>query len=295
VTISAEYPFSPRRVEVLGSRMSFIDEGEGDPIVFLHGNPTWSYVWRNVIPHVKDLSRCIAPDLIGMGRSEKPDIPYRFADHARYLAAFLDALSLDRITFVIHDWGSALGFDWAMRHPERVRGLAFMEFITPVPSWSQFHAEMREVFQAFRTPGVGEKMILDDNMFIEQVLPGGTKRKLGDAEMVHYRAPFIEPATRRPMLAWPRQIPIEGQPADVAGIVNTYRDALARSKLPKLMFTATPGALVQPPLVKWCKASLPNLEVVDVGEGIHYLQEDHPYEIGEALAAWIKKIRSAAA
>ena len=295
MTDTAADPHPRRRVPVLDSEISYVDTGEGDPIVFLHGNPTWSYVWRNVIPHVKELSRCIAPDLIGMGRSEKPDIPYRFADHARYLAAFLDALSLDRITFVIHDWGSALGFDWAMRHPERVRGLAFMEFITPVPSWSQFHAEMREVFQAFRTPGVGEKMILDDNMFIEQVLPGGTKRKLGDAEMVHYRAPFIEPATRRPMLAWPRQIPIEGQPADVAGIVNTYRDALARSKLPKLMFTATPGALVQPPLVKWCKASLPNLEVVDVGEGIHYLQEDHPYEIGEALAAWIKKIRSAAA
>jgi haloalkane dehalogenase len=290
-SISAEYPFKPRSVEVLGVRMSCVDEGKGDPIVFLHGNPTWSYLWRNVIPHVQGKGRCIAPDLIGMGRSDKPDIGYRFVDHARYLAAFLDALDLRRVTLVVHDWGSALGFDWAMRHPERVRALAFMEaIVTPVESWAQFPPAAHEAFKGLRTPGVGEKMVLEDNLFIERILPGAVVRGLTETEMAHYRGPFVEKSSRRPMLAWPREIPIEGAPADVVAIVTKYRDALCRSQLPKLLFAAEPGAVMAAPVVAWCRANLPRLEVVELGKGIHYLQEDHPQAIGRALADWLGRI-----
>jgi len=286
--ISPEDPFRRRMVDVLGSRMAYVDEGAGDPIVFLHGNPTSSYLWRNVIPHVRSVGRCIAPDLIGMGRSDKPDIAYRFADHARFLAAFLDALGLARITLVLHDWGSALGFDWAMRHPDRVRAIAFMEaFMSPVASWADFPPTPRGLFQGLRTPGVGEHMIFDENIFIERVLPGSVVRGLTEAEMSRYRAPFVERSSRQPMLAWPREIPIEGSPADVAAIVTSYRDALCRSPVPKLLFAAEPGVLMPAPVVAWCRASLPNLEVVELGAGRHYLQEDHPHEIGRALARWI--------
>ena len=184
--ISADFPFAVRDVQVHGARMAYIDEGSGDPIVFLHSNPTSSYLWRNVIPHVRSVGRCIAPDLIGMGRSDKPDIGYRFVDHALYIDGFLEALGLDRITFVVHDWGSALGFDWAMRHESRVRGLAFMEAILgPVPSWEQFTPQGREIFKKLRTPGVGETMVLDHNMFVEQLLPGSVVRSLSPAEMQH--------------------------------------------------------------------------------------------------------------
>ena len=290
-TISSEDPFPRKFVRVLDANMAYVDEGEGPPIVFLHGNPTSSYLWRNVIPHVRGLGRCIAPDLIGMGRSDKPDLAYRFADHARYLHAFLDALALRDVAFVVHDWGSALGFDWAMRQPERVRGLAFMEAILqPIPSWDVFPEQVRATFQGFRTPGVGEKLVYDDNVFIERNLPGAVVRGLTDAELDHYRAPFRERASRKPMLAWPREIPIAGEPADVVAIVERYRDALTRSPLPKLMFTAEPGGIVRAPLVAWCKQHLPHLEVVPLGAGIHYLQEDHPHEIGRALAAWLPRL-----
>lgn len=289
-SISPDFPFTPKYVDVLGSRMAVVDEGKGDPIVFLHGNPTSSYLWRNVIPHVRDLGRCIAPDLIGMGRSDKPDIAYRFVDHARYLAALFDALELRNITFVLHDWGSALGFDWAMRHADRVRGLAFMEAIlTPVPSWDQFPPGARELFQGFRTPQVGEQMVLEQNVFVERLLPGSVLRGLTEEEMAHYRAPFVEPRSRRPVLAWPREIPIAGEPRDVVAIVEAYRDALMRSPLPKLLFAVEPGAILPPPLVEWCRASLSELEIVSLGKGLHFVQEDHPHEIGRGLASWIKR------
>jgi haloalkane dehalogenase len=289
--ISAEYPFSLRTVEVHGSRMAYIDEGRGDPIVFLHGNPTSSYLWRNVIPHLLSLGRCIAPDLIGMGRSDKPDIGYRFVDHARYVDGFLRALDLERITFVVHDWGSALAFDWAMRNEGRVRALAFMEAILgPVPSWEQFSPGGRELFQQLRTPGVGEQMVLDNNFFVEQLLPRSVMRGLLPAEMAHYRAPFAERAARKPTLAWPREIPIAGEPPDVVEIVTRYRDALCRSQLPKLLVTVDPGILVTAPIVAWARESLPRLEIVSVGKGLHFIQEDHPHEIGERLADWLRRL-----
>jgi haloalkane dehalogenase len=288
--ISADFPFEHRYVDVRGSKMAYVDEGQGDPILFLHGNPTSSYAWRNVIPYVRGLGRCIAPDLIGMGRSDKPDLAYRFVDHARYLDGFIRALGLDRITFVVHDWGSALAFDWGTRHPERVRAYAFMEaFLAPVPSWEQFPPARREIMQQLRTPGVGERLVFEENIFIEKMLPGAVARGLTPAEMEAYRGPFRDPASRKPTLAWPREIPVEGQPADVAEIMMRYRDALCRSPVPKLLFTVEPGALVKAPLVEWCRAHLPNLDVVELGHGFHFLQEDHPHEIGAHLAAWLRR------
>jgi haloalkane dehalogenase len=290
--ISSAFPYQMKSVEVHGARMAYVDEGRGDPIVFLHGNPTSSYLWRNIIPHLTGVGRCIAPDLIGMGRSDKPELAYRFADHAHYVDGFLRALDLSRITFVVHDWGSGLAFDWAVRHAQEVRGLAFMEAILgPVPSWDAFPPEGRELFQALRKPVVGEQMVLEQNLFIERLLPSWVLRKLTDEEMAHYRAPFPDRASRKPTLVWPRELPIAGQPADVVAIVSNYRDALTRWRLPKLMFTAEPGVLCPTPVVAWARQSLPSLEIVPVGAGLHCLQEDHPHEIGEQLAAWARRLR----
>ncbi|AGC46698.1 haloalkane dehalogenase [Myxococcus stipitatus DSM 14675] len=288
--ISADFPFTHRFVEVHGSRMAYVDEGQGDPLLFLHGNPTSSYLWRNILPHVKGLGRCIAPDLIGMGRSDKPDLAYRFADHARYLDGFISALGLERITLVLHDWGSALGLDWAMRNEDKVQGLAFMEaFLSPLSGWEQFPAKARDLFRAFRTPGVGESLVLDQNVFVEKVLPGSVVRGLTPEELAHYRAPFPDRASRRPTLAWPNEIPIDGHPADVADIVVRYREALRRSPLPKLLFAVEPGVLLPPPLVAWCRENLPRLEVIELGQGLHYIQEDHPHAIGQGLADWLRR------
>lgn len=285
--ISSAFDYPMQYADVLGSRMAYVDIGRGDPIVFLHGNPSSSYLWRNVIPHLQGVGRCIAVDLIGMGRSDKPELDYRFADHARYLDAFLSALALERVTFVLHDWGSALGLDWAMRHPERVRGLALMEaFITPIADWEAFSPQVRDTFLAFRTPGVGERMVLEENIFIEQLVPGAVLRKLSEAEMQHYRAPFLEPTSRKPMLVWPREIPIAGEPADVAETVTRYRDALTRSPIPKLLLTFEPGGLVRKPIVDFCRSSFPSLDIVHIGPGLHYVQEDHPHAIGQAIADW---------
>jgi haloalkane dehalogenase len=290
-TISARFDYPLKYADVHGSRMAYIDEGQGDPILFLHGNPTSSYLWRNIIPHVRGLGRCIAPDLIGMGQSDKPDLDYRFVDHARYLDGFIRALDLRRILLVVHDWGSALGFDWAMRHEADVRALAFMEaIIAPVENWEKFSEGARDRFRAMRTPGVGEQLVLEQNMFVEQLLPSAVVRGLTEAELAYYRAPYPDPKSRKPTLAWPRQIPIAGEPADVVAIVTASRAALTCSQLPKLLFTATPGGLMTPELVAWCRQSLPNLEVIDVGAGIHFLQEDQPEAIGRGLAAWIKRL-----
>jgi len=278
-------------VDVHGSGMYYVEEGEGAPVVFLHGNPTSSYLWRNVIPHVSGAARCIAPDLIGMGRSAKPDIDYRFFEHARYLEAFIEALGLGDVVLVLHDWGSGLGFDWARRHADRVRGLAIMEAILmPVPSWDVFPEGAREMFQAFRTPEVGWDLIAKQNVFVEQVLPGSVVRKLGDEEMDAYRAPFPDEASRTPVWRWPNEIPVEGEPADVAEAVGAYSAWLQETEVPKLLFVATPGALIPAPMVEWARSALPNLEVVELGEGIHYLQEDHPDEIGRGIARWLAEL-----
>ncbi len=288
--IPTDFPYESRWAEVEGSRMHYVEVGSGEPILFLHGQPTSSYLWRNVLPHLAPLGRAIAPDLIGFGRSDKPDIEYRFVDHARYVDGFIEALGLDRLTFVIHDWGSGLGFHWARRHPDRVRGLAFFEAIlAPIPSWDDFPAELRDLFRGFRSPETGRALLIDQNVFIEKVLPGAVARGLTEVEMEHYREPFRDPASREPVYRWPNELPIGGEPADVTEIVGAYNAWLQETQVPKLLLHAEPGAITRAPLVEWCKAHLPELEVVHVGAGIHYLQEDNPDGIGKAVADWYRR------
>lgn len=277
-------------IEVLGKRMAYVELGAGDPIVFQHGNPTSSYLWRNVMPHVQHLGRCLAVDLIGMGDSDKlensgPD-RYTFVEHRRYFDAALEALGVtENVTLVIHDWGSALGFDWANRHRDRVKGICYMEGIVRPVTWAEWPEAARGVFQGFRSPA-GEEMVLKKNTFVERVLPGSILRTLSEAEMDVYRRPFLEPGEgRRPTLTWPRQIPIEGEPADVVAIAQSYADWLATSSVPKLFVNAEPGAILVGPQREFCRR-WPNQTEVTV-RGNHFLQEDSPDEIGAAIAAWL--------
>lgn len=290
--ISAAYPFDSNYVEVKGSKIHYVDIGSGDPILFLHGNPTYSYIWRNIIPHLVAQGRCIALDLIGMGKSDHPDIDYKFVDHIEYIDGFIEKLGLKNITLVLHDWGSGIGFHYASKHPDNVKGIAFLEsMLMPMPDWSAFDAEGEKTFRAFRTPDVGWDMIVNQNVFIEGILPGLILRKLSDEEMNFYRAPYLKPENRKAVWAWPNQLSIEGEPKDVTEIINAYQKWLMKTDIPKLMFTATPGLLIQAPVVEWAEKNLKNLTVVNVGPGLHYLQEDHPHEIGWALAKWYSSIK----
>ncbi len=289
--ISADFPYQANYIEVHGSKMHYIDEGGGEPILFLHGNPESAYVWRNIIPYLTSLGRCIAPDLIGFGKSDKPDIEYRFFDHVKYVEGFIEKINLKNITLVVHDWGSALGFHYATRHEDNVKGIAFMEpVLNPVPSWEMFPPDFKEVFQAFRTPEVGWDMLVNQNMFIEQVLPRGIVRKLTEEEMNHYREPFKEPSSRKPIWRFPNEVPIEGEPADVVEAVATYNQKLQQSELPKLLFYGTPGGIMPAAMVEWCRQHLKNLKTVDIGQGIHFLQEDNPHLIGSELAKWYQTL-----
>lgn len=279
-------PFDRRSVAVLDSIMAFIDAGRGDSIVFLHGNPTSSYLWRNVIPHVQAQARCLAPDLIGMGRSGRAgNGSYRFADHARYLDAWFDALGLTRgVTLVGHDWGSALAFDWAKRHPDAVKGIAYMEAIVRPLTWEEWPESARRIFQGMRSEA-GEDLVLQRNVFVDRILPASVLRGLGDEEMAVYRAPYTEPGeSRRPTLTWPRELPIEGQPPDVVSIVAGYAGWLSASGLPKLFINADPGSILTGAQREFCR-TWPNQTEITV-KGIHFIQEDSPAEIGGAIAAW---------
>jgi len=290
--ISAAFPYQKQRRLVLGSEMAYVEIGEGDPIVLLHGNPTSSYLWRNVLPHLQPLGRCIAPDLIGMGDSDK--LPnsgpgsYRFVEHRRYLDALLEALDVrERVTLVIHDWGSALGFDWANRHREAIKGIAYMEAILVPQRWDHWDKfNMRPALQGLRSEA-GEQMVLRDNFFIEKILPGAILRKLSDEEMAHYRRPFAEPGEgRRPTLTFPREIPIEGEPADVFEVVNAYDEWLKTTTVPKLFIKGEPGGILSAGRdVKFAQSLRPQTEVTVAG--VHYLQEDSPDDIGRAVAAWM--------
>jgi haloalkane dehalogenase len=277
------------QLTVLNFTMAYREAGDpGTPtVLFLHGNPTSSYIWRNVIPLVAPIAHCIAPDLVGFGQSGKPDIAYRFGDQVRYLDAFLAAAGISSAYFVAQDWGTALAFHLAARKPEFVRGLAFMEFIRPMPTWDDFHVAGREIFQKFRTPGLGEKMILEGNAFIEQVLPSVTIRKLTEKEMAVYRAPFPTPESRRPTWRFPNELPIAGEPADVYSIMLEAHAALARSSYSKLLFVGDPGVLVSPAFAKEFTKGLTNCRVVSLVPGAHYLQEDHPQTVGANIKQWL--------
>jgi haloalkane dehalogenase len=293
--VSATTKYRKQRREIDGREMAYVEVGDGDPIVLLHGNPTSSYLWRNVLPHLESLGRCIAPDLIGMGDSDKlPNSDpgsYRFIEQRRYLDALLEALDVrERVTLVIHDWGSALGFDWANRHRDAVKGIAYMEAIVGPQGWDHWdNMNMRPLLQALRSEA-GEKMVLEDNFFIENILPGAMLRTLSDEEMAEYRRPFAEPGeARRPTLTWPREIPIEGEPADVAAIVTAYAAWLATSKVPKLFLKAEPGALLAGGANLDAARSWPAQTEVTVA-GVHFIQEDSPDEIGQAIAGWMKTL-----
>jgi len=282
------------RLSVLDSEMAYREAGSRDAPValFLHGNPTSSYIWRNIIPLVASVAHCIAPDLVGFGQSGKPDIAYRFEDHARYLDAFIAKMGIGSATLVAQDWGTGLAFHLAQRRPDFLHGLAFMEFIRPFPTWEDFvrGSAGREIFRKFRTPGEGEKLILDENVFVERVLPGGMRRKLSDEEMAVYRAPFPTPQSRRPTWRFPNDIPIAGEPADVTAMMESAHEALAQSAYPKLLFSADPGALVSPALAQEFAGKLKDCRLVKLGDGIHFLQEDHPETIGRSVAAFIAEI-----
>ena len=284
---TTEHP--KKTIFVNGKNMSYVEMGEGDPIIFQHGNPTSSYLWRNVMPHLQDQGRCIAIDLIGMGDSDKldnvgPD-SYTFVEHREYLNAALEALNVaENVTWVIHDWGSALGFDWANRHRDAVKGIAYMESIVRPLTWEEWSESARGVFQGFRSPA-GEEMILEKNVFVERVLPGSILRELSDVEMEVYKKPFLNSGEdRRPTLTWPRQIPISGEPADVVEIAQSYADWLVQCDVPKLFINADPGAILTGPQRDFCR-TWPNQTEVTV-KGNHFLQEDSPNEIGQAIAEW---------
>ena len=280
-------------VDVNGKRMAYVELGAGDPIVFQHGNPTSSYLWRNIMPHLADQGRCIAVDLIGMGDSDKLDDPgpdsYRYVEHREYLFAAWEALGItDRVTLVIHDWGSALGFDWARQHPDAVLGIAYMEGIVCPMSWDDWPEAAAGIFQGFRSDA-GESMVIDKNVFVERVLPGSVIREMSAEEMDEYRRPFLEPGEdRRPTLTWPRQIPIDGEPADVVKIVEDYGAWLESSDVPKLFVNAEPGAILIGPQREYCRGFPNQLEVTV--PGIHFIQEDSADEIGDAIARWRKSI-----
>lgn len=288
--ISANDPYERNRVDVLDSHMAYVDAGEGDPIVLIHGNPTSSYLWRNVIPHVKSLGRCLAPDLIGMGDSGKSgDGSYRFVDHRRYLDAWMEAVgATEEVTFVIHDWGSGLGFDWARRHPDSVKGIAYMEAIVRPLTWSEWPDAATNIFQAMRSEA-GEEIILEKNVFVERILPSSVLRDLTEEEMEVYRRPYREPGeSRRPTLTWPREIPIDGEPEDMVEIVGGYADWLSGSEVPKLFVNADPGTILTGAQREFVR-TWPNQREVTV-KGSHFIQEDSPDEIGQAIAEWLKTL-----
>jgi haloalkane dehalogenase len=293
--ISAKPYADKRYAEVDGERMAYIDVGEGDPIVFAHGNPTSSYLWRNVMPHLEGLGRLIACDMIGMGDSDKlepagPD-RYSYAEQRHYLFALWEQLGIERnVVLVIHDWGSALGFEWARTHPEAVQGIAYMEAIVTPTRWDDWPDDARGIFQGFRSPA-GEEMVLEKNLFVEGVLPAAVLRDLTDEEMAVYRAPYAQPGeSRRPTLTWPRMIPVEGEPADVVETVERSAAWLAQSQVPKLFVNAEPGAILARGRARQLVRSWPNQTEVTVS-GIHFIQEDSPHEIGAAVADFVRRLR----
>ena len=284
--------WNKKYIDILGKQIAYVEMGEGDPIIFQHGNPTSSYLWRNIMPQLHSLGRCIAMDLIGMGDSEKLEdkgnMTYSYDTHKKYFDGFLDAIGVEsNATLVIHDWGSALGFDWANDYPQRVKAICYMEGIVQSMEWEDWNEDAKGIFQGFRSPA-GEEMILEKNLFIEAVLPGSILRKLSDAEMNEYRRPFNDKKSRRPTLDWPRQIPLENDPPEICRIVDSYSHWMAENNIPKLFINAEPGAILIGKQREFCR-TWKNQKEVTV-KGSHFIQEDSPNEIGNAIFDWLKGI-----
>jgi haloalkane dehalogenase len=289
--ISAAFPFESKFIEVNGSNMHYIDVGEGDPILFVHGNPTSSYLWRNVIPHVSGQARCIALDLIGMGKSDHPDIPYRYDDHYRYLSGFIDELGIgSNLTLVIHDWGSGLGFRWAHEHEDDVRAIAFMEAMIRGLSLDDMPGSLAMAMRMMRWPVSGWLMISVANIFMRKMLPDLTYAKMSPEVLAYYRSAYPTIASRKAVREWPRELPLDGSPADNSAVVASYQEWLTRTELPKLLFYGNAGVSIKEADVEWCREHLANLETVDLGDGIHFLQETHPDTIGTELSKWYAKL-----
>jgi len=293
--ISSDYPFEPRYVEVFGSRMHYVEEGTGDPIVFIHGNPTWSYLWRNVLPYLVPYGRCIALDLIGYGRSDKPRMDYKWTNHAKYVEEFFRKMALNNVTLVLHDWGVSLGLNYAMRHESRVKAIAFMEGIFKTfPQWKDFSTpEFRALFQKFREGGQGGegwKLLVEENFFIEHLLSGGVGRRLSSKEMDYYREPFTITSSRIPIWSLARSVPVAGKPKEVWDGINEITERMKQSRLPKLLLYATPGGIVTADSVDWCRQNFKNFESVHLGPGLHYIQETTPHEIGRKIADWYRSL-----
>lgn len=292
--ISSEFDYESRFVTVNGDTIHYVEEGEGAPIVLLHGNPTSAYLWRNVIPRLSEHGRVIAPDMVGFGQSAKPDIEYSFAQHAEYFAGFIQAMKLRNVTLVLHDWGGGVGLDYAIRHQDNVRGIAFMEAVIRPMSWDEATFAERYLFGRLRDPQEGHEILAEDNYFVETMLPMMAGRSLSDVEMEHYRAPFPTVKSRRPIARWPREIPIGGEPQSTVERIGENFEALKRSDLPLLLLYAEPGMIVKPAFRQTLERDLPRMKQVSVGSGIHYLQETQPTRIGNALASWVETLDSRA-
>jgi len=291
--ISETHQLHKKSVEVLGSHMAYLETGTGEPVIFVHGNPSSSYLWRNVMPYIASRGRAIAVDLIGMGQSDKPDINYTFEDQYRYFSAFVDALDVKQVTLVGHDWGATLAWEYARRNPGKVRKLAFMEGVLPpafpVSSYEAMGEEMGNMFRAFKDPVKGYKLVVQDNMFIEKILPGFVNRTLGEDAMRVYRAPFAKEEDRKPVLVWPRQVPIAGEPESTLNTLNAIGKFMEETNMPVLLMYADPGVVVPPKAVDWYVKKIQKLETAFLGQGLHFIQEDQPEAIGRALADWMRR------
>lgn len=289
--ISPDFPYESRYEEVLGSQLHYVEQGEGDPVLFLHGVPTSSYLWRNIIPYLSDYARCIAVDLIGMGKSDKPDIPYRIFDHIRYIEAFIEKMQLENLTLVLHGWGSPIGFDIAMRNPSRIKALAFIEsHIRPVQDWTMVALPVHELSQVLNSPDGGREIIMNSQYFVNKVLPAGVLRRLTEEEIENYRAPFVEPGSCLPLWQYLQDLPLGKGNSDVVELITQYSMKLQQSPIPKLMMYALPGFITTMATVEWAHQNLPELTMVDIGEALHYAQESKPHVIGGELKNWYKSL-----
>jgi haloalkane dehalogenase len=289
-SISAAFPFESKFVTVLGSRMHYVEKGAGKPILLLHGNPTSCYIWRNVIPALSRRGRVIALDLIGMGRSDKPELAYTFQDHIRYIDAFVEKMDLKDLVLVGHDWGGGVAFDYAARHDDNVRGVAFFEAIVRPMAWSDLNRIARYMFRNFRDDEAGRKLVIEDNYFVEKLLPMMAGRRLGDKEMAAYRKPFPTEKSRKPVWMWPRELPIDGQPERNAGQIGANFAAMQKATIPLLFLYGNPGAFYEEEMVQKVKKDLPRAKAVCVGGGYHYLQESQPTKLAESIAEWIGEL-----